>query len=310
MRLLRAKNRRFMAMAGAVILMTSTIVTAVSTSDAYADVAPGCTASQPTAIGGPIYGYGGDYDGWTVHVQVGIDLTNAAGIKINPDGSPVQNPTQGYSYNDYVNPDLAQPGQATGGDRTWGHRYNTDYLCVSADAVEAFMEVYPKDPGDTQPTDKTYFGEAADQHRALTIGATNTFLLRIPTQAAYNGNTGAINGYVTYNGHQIKPPPDHVLEEIIKPKVWPNDPGSACGVQGFSAGPVPPVDDVSPSSTMDADYYVVGGLAGGQCGASTQSYRMIVHCLSVCGMPDNVVSVSSINVGNGTRPRVDISFTS
>jgi hypothetical protein len=256
-------------------------------------IAPGCTASQPTAIGGTIYGYGGSYNNWSVNVVIGMDFHNSSNQKVWPNGSINNKPD--YSSVDTVNPTLEQPGAPSGFDRTFGQQGSTQKLCVSSKIVTAFFEIYPKNTHGI--TDKTYFGQAADQWLAVRPGATNTFTLRIPTGHDHGGNTGDVNGYVTYRGHKVDP-------SKLTFRAWPNDHGSACGVQGFSGR----ADTVNYSSSRDATYYNIRFLAGGQCYATSQSYSVHVYCDLVCGSAVARKTVSPVRVANGARPRVDFAF--
>jgi hypothetical protein len=275
-----------------IVLITNGLIILPANSATEA-IAPGCTASRPTAIGGTIYGYGGSYNNWSVNAVVGMDFTNSSNQKVNIDGVRTTAP---YSYVDTVNPTLGQPGAPSGYDRTFGQKGSTRRLCVSSKIVTAFFEVYPKNTSGT--TDKTYFGEAADQWDAVTPGATNTFTLRIPTGHDHGGNTGDINGYVTYQGHKVDP-------SKLTFRAWPNDHGSACGVQGFSAH----ADVVRYSTSRDATYYNIRFLAGGQCYAASQSYRVYVYCAAVCGSTGRVIrKATPVWVANGARPRVDFAF--
>ncbi|HEX8003321.1 MAG TPA: hypothetical protein VF519_11570 [Mycobacteriales bacterium] len=264
-------------------------------------VAPGCTTTHPTAIGGDIYGYGGSYNNWSVQVQVGMDLVNSAGQKVDIDG----NLTSGYSYSDWVNPGLGQPGASSGYERTWGESGTNDYLCVASNVVQAFFEVYPKNgSASSQYTDRTYYGMANDYFDPITPGATNTYNLRIPTghvygQTYWGGNTGDLNGYVTYGGHKVDP-------QKLTFRVRPDDgvKGTDCGVQGGAIG----ADAVGYSSSLDATYYDITFLAGGQCGATYQEYKLYVYCDDVCGATQVSRLIHDVQISNGSRPRVDVAF--
>jgi hypothetical protein len=285
-----ARTLVLLSFATTMVLASSLIVLPARSAVA---IAPGCTASRPTAIGGTIYGYGGRYNNWSVSVLVGMDLWNSSRQKVDIDGKPTTKP---YSYDDRVNPTLGQPGAPSGHDRTFGERLSTRRVCVSSKIMTAFFEVYPKDTHGE--TDKTYFGEAADQWHAVRPGATNSFTLRIPTGHDHGGNTGDVNGYVTYQGHRVDP-------SRLTFRAWPNDRGSACGVQGFSAH----ADVKTYSSSRDATYYNIRFLAGGQCHAASQSYRVYVYCDAVCGSAGRVIKQASpVRVANGARPRVDFAF--
>lgn len=284
-------------MAGCVVAA----LTAVPATPAHA--APGCYAGRPTALTGAIYGYGGSYNNWSVQVLIGIDLSNAQGKKVRPDGTLMVDSNGNnlpiYSHIDYVNPDLGQPGAPSGFDRTWGENGTTSPLCVSSVVTEVFLEVAPKDNSSgSWVTDKTYYGYAVDQHQPVVAEATNTFNLRIPTGDPYGGNTGDINGYITYQGHKVNP-------DYIDPiRVWPKQLGSACGVQGGSQG----ADDLGYSGSLDATYYNIRFLAAGQCGGANQAYRLQVTCVTVCGGTKITKTFDPVYVVDGARPRIDVAF--
>lgn len=265
------------------------VLTALSAGTAFA-VAPGCTSTRPTAIGGALYGYPDDY---SLDALVGMDLANSSNQKVDIDGNVIT--VASYSYVDRVNPTLPASGQPSGGDRTWGQNGTTGYLCVSAAVVTGFFEVYPKDPDGT--TDKVRYGEAADQWDPISPGAVNTYDLRLPLRHDLGGNTGDINGYITYGGHRVDP-------SAIVMRVWPNDQGTACGVQGFSTS----ADSVGYSGSLDATYYLIRALAGGQCWADSQSYRVYAYCYTVCGASRRTIEHTPVYVANGARPRVDFAF--
>jgi hypothetical protein len=174
----------FLSLVIAMVLASGSIVPPAKS---VISIAPGCTAEKPTSIGGTIYGYGGDYNNWSVSVVIGMDLHNSSNQKVWPNGS--LNKEAKYSAEDRVNKTLAQPGAPSGYDRTFGEQGSTRRLCVSSKIVTAFFEVYPKTGADT---DKTYFGEAADQWHIVRPGATNTFTLRIPTGHDHGGTQAGL----------------------------------------------------------------------------------------------------------------------
>lgn len=256
-------------------------------------IAPGCSSARPTAITGSVFAYGGTYNNWTVDVLVGIDLTNASGTKVDVNGHAH---SSGFSYVDTVNKTLAQPGVSSGPDRTIGANAadGNGVLCVASSIKYVFFELFPKE--NTGITSKAYFGGSNDAHMTVNAGKTNTYALRLPTIHSYGGNTGDVNGYVTYKKHKVNP-------SNLVFRVWPFDGGSACGVQGFSAA----ADNIGYSSSRDATYYLIQSLAGGQCGAKTQRYRIFATCKSVCGS-SSVTKIVFIDISNGGRLRADISF--
>ena len=271
-------------------------------------MSPYCTdPNRPTAIGGPIYGFGGNYNNWSIQAQVGMDLSGddlkkrtVSGGYLTTTNDATGSNLATYSHSDYVNRGLGQPGAASGYERTWGLEGSTGYLCVHSSITKAFFEIYPKinDANGDQITDKRYYGQSVEQHYTITPGATNTITLRLPTGDPYGGNTGDLNGYITYQGHRVDP------AALTSFRVWPNDIGPTCGVQGgaFSAS------TVAYSNSLDATYYNITYLAGGQCGATSQSYDLTVKCVNVCGAASVTKAVRGINIADGTRPRVDIAF--
>jgi hypothetical protein len=256
----RVKRRRLVGRVGLLLALACGVAPAM-TAPAHAAVAAGCTADRPTSIGGTIAAWGGKYDNWTVNAGVGIDLVDANGKSVNPDGTVNTRGT--YGAVDWVNPTLAVPGQATGGERTWGLSGSTGALCVASNVQRVYLEVYPKRPGGI--TDKTYMG--GSQHHAwmLTVGAINTYALRLPV----NTSTGGYNGYITDHGHKLNLG-KQAGQQRLTVRTWSNE--GTCGVFGFSAA----ADQLGPSASRDADYYAVDHLAGGQCGAASQTYRSIV----------------------------------
>ena len=286
------RSRRSIGFAAGVLAIAAGVGVAAPPAGA---IAPGCTAAQPTSVGGPIYAHTGQYDHYLVQAQVGIDLVNAAGQKVKADGTVItpSNPgAGGYSAIDKVNPTLGQPGApdgTPGAETSWGADGTTAPLCVSNLVKQAWIETYPKNGNNV--TDKTYYGESMDHGMQLTSSVANTIAVRIPTRNDYGGNTGDINGYITKNGHVV----DNSSINAIR--VWSTDGGAACGTQGFSAS----ADQLGPSGTQDATYYRVEAMAGGQCHAPYQTYRVRVTV-------DGVTQEKSANVANGARPRVDFAF--
>jgi hypothetical protein len=261
---------------------------------AHADtpIAPGCTADQPTAIGGPIYGYP---DNRSLGALVAMDLMDAKGNKITPDD---KKPTGGYSYTDWVNAETLD-GQGTtlpGFERDWGHDQGPGQLCISAAVKTAFFEVYPKtrevDYGgmivhnsaghSVHVTDTTRYGLATLQNLPVKVGQLNTWTLRLPlNNASYDqsgqlGNTGDISVDLSYQGLAVDPGDGH---QYLRINTWANSSSSTCGVHGFATN----VDDSDFSSTPSALTFVQHYLAGGQCGAAAQLYKMVIDCYWQCG---------------------------
>ena len=265
------------------------IVTAVGPG-AHA-VAAGCDSAHPTFIGGPI---DGSPDHHALNVLVGVDQVNASGQKIDADGIPVgqpgSHPCGGYSWCDHPNPTLSAQGSADPDlDRAWGR-------CVSADVVTAYIEMYPKGPSGV--TDKSRYGSAAHYTQPIASAAVNSIVLQLPvTWEAGHGNTGWAEGYLSYGGHRIPP------EYITRFRAWTQDPGTACGIQGFSAG----ADELAFKAGIDATYYKMDYLAGGQCGAHSQRYQLDIDCKDFCGGGvKNLKQYVDVERGHGTR--VDFAF--
>lgn len=285
------------AVAVALTVITGSAVGAGHASAAPMLVAPGCTASEPTSIGGDFYGYGGQFNNWTVNAMVGIDLVDASGTRVNPDGSVYQGSS--YPALDFVNPTLAEPGTPTGGERTWGRNGGDGPLCVSTKIATAWLEVYPKSSDGS--TDKTYFGGSQHHAWAITPGQANSYTLRLPTNNAHGGNTGGVNGYITEGGHKVLLGNTAGTKRVTV-RAWSNE--GSCGVFGFSAS----ADVFGPSASLDADYYRMDNLAGGQCGAASQAYRLIVSICTWVTQPGGSLACTSdapsqtrtIPITNGT----------
>jgi len=256
----------------------------VAVTGASAAVAPGCTTARPTFIGGRIYGYP---DNRSLNALIGLDLSDGNG-KVDLDGNPITGAA--YSAVDRVNPDIPPEGSAdTTLDRTWG-------FCASARVVEGFFEIYPKDQ--LGVTTKTRYGAAAHYRQPIAAGTAYDILLRLPvTWEAEGGNTGAVNGYITYQGHKVPP------ESITRKRAFTLASGPECGVEGFSAN----ADVLADSESLDATYYRIAYLAGGRCGATSQRYTIHIDCTDFCG-PGRRTLTKDVEISQGTRPRIDFAF--
>lgn len=271
-----------------VVVLASLIYKTNNTVDAKA---AGCSTARPTAISGTIRGFSGEYHNWSVNVLIGIDLLNSSNQKVDVNGNVT---TAGYSYTDKVNPNLTPPGSASVLDQTFGANSadGNGVLCVSSKVKTAWFELYPKKVSGS--TDKTYYGGANDQRMAVKANSLNTYNLRLPTSRSHGGNTGNINGYLSYKKHGINP-------SNIQLRVFPVSTGTACGVQGFSAG----ADTNDQGSSKN--YYKILNIAGGQCNAKNQKYKLIATCKSVCGSTSKTLT-KYVYVENSGNPRVDVSF--
>jgi hypothetical protein len=282
-------RRRILRIGAAVgLAIAATIGPLTSVAEA---VAPGCDAAHPTFVGGPIYGYP---DNYSLNAQVSLDFfDNVTGQKINPDGQPVS----GYSWVQYINPTFPPTGDPNqGGTRTWGR-------CITGRTDEIFVEIYPKRPGNI--TDNTRYGGASHYRQpAISGGNYNNILLRLPVhyQAdSVHGNTGSVNGYITFNNHEVP------VAHITRVRAFSQGSGPECGVEGFG----PSATALAPSQTYDATYYRIDYLAAGRCGADSQRYSLRITCSQAyCGGtdPNGRTLQRYINISKGTRIRVDIAF--
>lgn len=251
-------------------------------------IAAGCTADKPTYVGGTIVGYPNNY-ALNAHIGTSVGYYDSSGKLriVMPDGTPNTSTQGDYSWVDRINSDLPASGAPTG-NKTWG-------TCVSSKVTVFFSEIYPKAPGPdplTQRTDKSTYGSSAYYSGRVSVGQRLNLLLRAPvTYQAGNGNTGGIQGYV-FNGTGYLP-----AANITGIRAFPG-PGSSCGVEGYSAA----ADRLGSATNPDRTYYKLDYLAGGQCGASYQSYLIQVNT--------NIGKTYSrvVNIVKGQWPRVDIHF--
>lgn len=260
---------------GAVVALVAGLLVAVSSvlAGPAQAIAPGCTSARPTSISGTAYGYP---DGRNLNVGLGFDLIDAAGHRVRPDGTASGG---GYSFTVWMNRTLAATG-GTSGSRGYAP------VCVASNVRSVWLEAYPKDS--TGHTSKVRYGEANAQAIALRVGAANTNVgARLPLLHQFGGNTGDVNGYITYRGHSVS-------ATALSIRVWPITTAASCGVHGFSAG----ADVAGHSTSRDATYYRVIGLAGGQCGQASQSYRLFITCYSVCGASSRT-AVQYVSIFNG-----------
>lgn len=265
------------------VLMTFAMSTTIVRPAQAATVAPGCTATQPTRLGGQIYGYP---DNRFLDSIIGVQTTDSAGNTVDLTGAPH---APGYTYIQRVNPTLPATGSDTDGTKIWGG------ICMSSKIVETFIELYPKDT--TGVTDKSRYGEAAHYYQPITVGADNEIGLRLPLRHELGGNTGYINGYLTHGGHRIDP------SLITRVRAFTHGRGPECGVEGLAAS----ADELGYSASLDATFYKIDALAGGRCGAATQTYTIYLDCK--CGTGGAVITQSRVvDVADGSGIRVDIAF--
>jgi hypothetical protein len=255
--------------------------------------------AQPTYVGGTINGY---TDGRALDVHLGVwvgssDATGAYVATLYPDGTPT-GPDAGYSWIDKLNPTVAAGGTTDpAATNVWG-------ACVSSAVTRFDVEVYPKAPQDPDPTvpqvtDKSRYASVAYYRGAVTPGTSTNLALRVPVvYQDGGGNTGGLQGYITYNGAYVP------ASAITRVRAFPGD-GAACGIRGFSAA----ADQLTTASGPDRTYYRMDYLVAGQCGSVAQHYSLQLTCHLYCGATDRDFK-SDVAIKRGITPRFDIHFTS
>lgn len=284
-----------------------------------AAVAAGPCPPGSTALGGTLTGQG---DGLPLTASVGIELTDARARaydvfgdgRVDTVGRPAGTR---YSAFDDVNRGLA-PGEAPS-DRSWGAP-GEGPLCFTSNPriTHAYVEVYPRRAhdadGDGTPerwvTDRSRYGAAAHYRQPVPPGrATTGVALVLPRNT--RSQTGSVAGAVTYRGRPVPvavpgcgsggTPP---CVGITTVRAFPSAiDGPACGVEGFSASA--DVLQAAPGRTS----YAIHALAGGRCGARTQSYSVRITCVSWCGAAVRTASPvrrPAVRAGAGTP--ADVSF--
>lgn len=292
------------------------------------------TACGPgrTALGGSLLDAP---EGTPLNAMVGVELTDGGGraYDVFPDRVDEAGRPSGtrYSLVDAVNPELrprAFADRRTRRDRTWGAPRAEGPLCFVTNPriTQAFLEVYPRRPmdddgdgrTDRMVTDRSRHGAAAHYRQPVRAGEDNLGIaLRLPRRL--DTQVGFLHGYITYRGQAVPVaapgcgtggrPPCHGITAV---RVFPGDAnGPACGIEGFSAS----ADGLDPTARGGtATYYRVDAIAGGRCGAASQSYAPRVTCVSFCG--PGPTGGPSRTIGPGTSPAVrsgqgtqaDISF--
>jgi len=255
-------------------------------------VVPGCDGAHPTRIGGGLYGYP---DTRALNALVGVDAKNASGQKVNRDGTPIS--SSGYSWVVNVNPELPPEGSS---DPRIRRDWNDPVLqCVSAQVREVFLEVYPRRPPNGSATDWTRYGGAAHYRQPITPNADNQILLRLPVRDEQGGNTGYVNGYITANGGPVPNPTSPTTG--LRIRAFPLGSGPECGVEGFAAS----AEQLATSGSGTATFYRTPPLAGGRCGAATQTYSLQVTWLQA---DPHQRQVRHVDIADGRGIRVDFVF--
>jgi hypothetical protein len=260
-------------------------------------IAPGCDSSHPTRIGGEIYGYS---DHRAVNALIGVDAKDG-GVQVDRDGRPRGDPEAdfcgGYSWCIRVNPEVGPEG-TTDPDavRVWG---TGGEGCVSAKIDQVFIEIYPQvhhEPGGNS-TDFTRYGAASHYYQPITPGRNNKVLLRLPVRHEQGGNTGYVNGYITYQGRPVPDP----LDDNLVIRAFSHGRGPDCGIEGFAAS----AEKLQQNSSGTATYYRTPPLAAGRCGATYQRYSIKVTCKL---LPGSGPVTKHVDITRGIGKRIDFAF--
>lgn len=285
-----------------------------------------CAAGQ-TALGGALAGQG---DRLPLNASVNIELVDAATARAYDVFADGRVDTVGrragtrYSVVDNVNPLRTAATAAVHVDRTWGAPGRAGVLCFTTNPriTQAFIEIYPRRPVDADGdgvaermvTDRSRYGAAAHYRQPVPPGRATTVSLALPRKI--HAQTGTVRGAITYRGRPVPvavpgcgQPGTAPCTGLTTVRAFPLDTyGPACGVEGFSASA-----DVLTASPLQT-WYTVHALAGGRCGAATQSYSIRITCVSWCGRTASGSPVRTVAptrrpaVRSGLATRADVSF--
>ncbi|MDT4892743.1 MAG: hypothetical protein QOE97_1778 [Pseudonocardiales bacterium] len=280
---------------GTVLVLLLSVGVAWQASPATAAVAPGCTSARPTKIGGQIFSYPHAY---SVDAFVGVGLQDANYRALKPDGSASAG---GYTYTQWVNSTLPAYGDpAKGGQRSWGP------LCVAAGVHYASVEVSAAKPiNRIKYTDETYYGTVGELFNVVApAGGSYDVTIRMPeaqtlsSPAAFSQTTGSLQGYVKCGSGCGRNAGKMIPTSAISPvRAFPNARAAACGIEGEAVS----ADVLGPSSYPPNGLFLrIDQLAGGQCGAATQSYSLRVTCSSFCS-PTGARVTKTLDVGVRTK---------
>lgn len=222
-------------------------------------VAAGCTTSQPTSIGGGVYGHP---DNHSVNASIGVELVDANGVPVDTLGRPCSGTTDtcisnsNYAFMVHINPGtspLGTPSSTPGMTRSWSR-------CVAGNVASVYYEGYPRN--ESGVTDETRYGETMSNKMLVSSGATLRYDMRLPVRYeadAVMGNTGNANGWAYCNG---APTP------VTRINGWTRTPNSGCGIHAYQSG----------GNINNANgYWWIGPLAAGQCNAPYQTVGVVVH---------------------------------
>jgi hypothetical protein len=287
-----------------------------------------------TALGGELRGH--PY-GEALNATVNVEFTDSATQRaydvytdgrVDTTGHPAGTR---YSYTDNVNAQFERgkplpPGVVL--DKTWGAPGKPGVLCFTTNPriTQAYIEVYPRRPvdddGDGTPdrtmTDRSKYGGAAHYRQPARAGADNTgIVLRLPSNIP--SAVGFLHGFISYRGKAVPAAAPGcgtggrpACVGITTVRAFTADTyGPNCGVEGFSASG----DGLDPTARGGAaTYYRINALAGGRCGAATQSYNPRITCVTFCGRnaaggPNRTASPrSSPAVRSGAGTQADFVF--
>jgi hypothetical protein len=222
-------------------------------------VAAGCTTSQPTSIGGGVYGHP---DNNSVNASIGVELINANGVPVDELGRACSGTTDtcignsNYAFMVNINPGtspLGTPSTTPGMTRSWSR-------CVAGNVTSVYYEGYPRN--ESGVTDETRYGETMSNKMLVSSGGTLRYDMRLPVRYeadAVTGNTGNANGWAYCNG---SPTP------VTRINGWTTTPNSGCGIHAYQSG----------GNINNANgYWWIGPLAAGQCNAAYQTVAVVVH---------------------------------
>jgi len=246
-----------------------------------------CGGDRSRWLGGDIYGH--EDEKRSLNALIGVRQVDESATAIDAAGVPCGEPASDccgdYSWCFRVNPGIEPTGSREPGlERRWGK-------CIADAVTQAFIDIAPMDPTDSISWAR--YGAAAHHDQPVGPEAVDV-LLRLPaTFEAAGGNTGGVHGSIRCDGAPAG------AGQVIAVRALSDDPGPACGVQGW-------MDSATALGDAGGDtYYAIDYLAGGQCNAASQTYRitMDVDCGGQTRTQEKVVEVT-----RGERQLVDWDF--
>lgn len=216
-----------------------------------------CTPVRPISIGGDVFGYP---DNNSVNTAIGVNLLDANQRNVDHNGALCSvaanncNGASNYAFFLKTNPTvgvLGVPETTPGTTRRWSR-------CVSPKVTAMYLEGYPRTTSGS--TDVTKYAETMS-NRVEVTGATVRYAMRFPIRFEYDaaqGDTGNANGFGRCHG---------VGTQLTRINAWSRDPSTACGIRAYQSG----------GALNSNGYWLLGPLAAGQCGASSQTVGIVAH---------------------------------